>query len=564
MAGVDKAGMNKTGIIVPCWDTLRHDAAAYAKFVDAVSRLESAGGIVVLSGNLTAAAGTILRDHIPQSFVASPAILSPARLARLCTKIYAYDGAALSPLSLPVPQTAKTPRFGYIVSNGFGLGHVTRMKALARGLSAYGPHSYMSYSGGMVGDAFYLPSHQYLHLDAMDGHAYTREATMRYFDYARPTHVFYDGNAMPDGLLAALAAHPRMHLTWVRRGMWQPDVAPRFMALQALADLVIEPGDLSETYDTGPSWQARGAYAQPARFLKTPPVKALQEAHRPRAAAREDLGLSYAGRYALLMLGASQKAEDAAALAQVIEQVRMTGITPVIAHWPISHAEPPRVDGAVTIERMPIAHLYNAFDVIISAAGYNSFHELVAGGHATVFIPQEDEGRDQQLARARYAADNGMAQMVRRFELDRLHDAIAKARAHEGRAVWLEDWDALAAALDVQPGDMATVPFQKQALINPAGVKRLYRGWKKRHRGVYANVFALALNMDAGKALRRLKGMDPKTTIVITDTVPPIVLRRAGYRYLWLNRGMLSPYGFKRQMLAWLRLWRPSAVKNLG
>jgi predicted glycosyltransferase len=55
---------------------------------------------------------------------------------------------------------------------------------------------------------------------------------------------------------------------------------------------------------------------------------------------------------------------------------------------------------------------YAAFDFAVSAAGYNSFHELLSARMPTVFIPQE-RGFDDQLRRAETAYQSGACLLVR-------------------------------------------------------------------------------------------------------------------------------------------------------
>ena len=44
-----------------------------------------------------------------------------------------------------------------------------------------------------------------------------------------------------------------------------------------------------------------------------------------------------------------------------------------------------------------------AFDLAVSASGYNSFHELLRFGIPTLFIPNQDTALDDQRGRARFA-----------------------------------------------------------------------------------------------------------------------------------------------------------------
>ena len=55
----------------------------------------------------------------------------------------------------------------------------------------------------------------------------------------------------------------------------------------------------------------------------------------------------------------------------------------------------------------PIARLYPAFDFVISAAGYNSYHELISFQIPAAFFPVR-KPTDDQGARARFAEEAGV------------------------------------------------------------------------------------------------------------------------------------------------------------
>ena len=71
-----------------------------------------------------------------------------------------------------------------------------------------------------------------------------------------------------------------------------------------------------------------------------------------------------------------------------------------------------------------------------SASGYNSFHELLRFGIPTLFIPNQDTALDDQLARAEFAADRGLAHMLRRIRVDEaiplLDDLLDRGQAMVG------------------------------------------------------------------------------------------------------------------------------------
>ena len=73
------------------------------------------------------------------------------------------------------------------------------------------------------------------------------------------------------------------------------------------------------------------------------------------------------------------------------------------------------------------------YDLAISAAGYNTFHELLFAGVATIFIPQE-KWADDQAARARRAARMEAAMLLRVLpEMSVLRDLVENWREDKSR-----------------------------------------------------------------------------------------------------------------------------------
>lgn len=562
------------GITVRCWDTLRRDAWAFTYFTDCC-RVFGDEGIIVLSQETTAASPVVLREYLPKSIVMDKRMMSLSRLFRLVERVYHFTDNGMQILSdFTMPKAAAAARFGLVVSNGFGLGHVVRMTTIACSLAPYGNIGIMSFSAGLCKSdswpVFYLASAEYLKLHKEEGLVYTREATQHFIDQFSPTHILYDGNVLPPGMLAALARYPDIHLTWIRRGMWQPDTDARYMAQQALADLVLEPGDLADDYDTGPTWHRRNAFVQPRMFLKTLPLRP-ETPQMNKVSARIALGLPLKESYALLMLGASQDVSMEPLLTQAVQQVRDSGVHPVIAHWPIDHRKAPQVKGATVIERMPIVPYYNAFDFVISAAGYNSYHELLASGLPVIFMPQEDAGRDQQLTRARYAADKGWARLCRQQDISVLHEhitALVSTHVPLPAISWLKDWQPIVQALcgkiiPLHPQTEHVMPTVFDCDIT-AFFHALFIRYAARYHPFNTRFILLADESELELLATLLIEPDVQN-VIITNTVNPLVLRRMGLHYLWLNCPWLpTRRAMIKQFCSWLKLWRPRELTYLA
>lgn len=75
--------------------------------------------------------------------------------------------------------------------------------------------------------------------------------------------------------------------------------------------------------------------------------------------------------------------------------------------WPIAGLSVPATPGVLQVSGFPLARCYRAFDFTVSAAGYNSFHELMHYGLPGIFFANTHPSMDDQQARARFAEQNG-------------------------------------------------------------------------------------------------------------------------------------------------------------
>ena len=75
----------------------------------------------------------------------------------------------------------------------------------------------------------------------------------------------------------------------------------------------------------------------------------------------------------------------------------------------------------------PNARHFRAFDFAISAAGYNSFHELLHHGVPTIFVPNDNQQVDDQRARAAWAESRGAGDLPAARRRERAWPAIWRA-----------------------------------------------------------------------------------------------------------------------------------------
>lgn len=318
--------------------------------------------------------------------------------------------------------------------NGVGMGHLTRLLAVARRMPAKVDPVFltMSQAVGVIGrygfHGEFVPYHSYYGGDPdywNRGLLARLQAMVGFYD---PRVILFDGNMPYAALVDLRRVCPDRRFVWLRRGLWRPETGKTAIDRSAIFDLIIEPGEFAAEADRGLTRTRQG------QVVRVPPVTLLGPGEiLDRAAARAELGISSGTLAAIVLLG-SQNNYD-------YEQIRRTignrlgkrpDVVLVEAEWMISENKgAPVIAGARTLSGYPLARLFRAFDFAVSAAGYNSFHELLSIGIPTIFVPNENPSMDEQEARAAWAERAGLGILVRSHQLDRLSWALDALQGKE-------------------------------------------------------------------------------------------------------------------------------------
>ena len=307
----------------------------------------------------------------------------------------------------PVPAAG---RVLFVPSSGIGLGHVARLLAIARRLEdAVEPVFASLGQAGDVIDAFgyrseYIPSRSDTRAPMPEWDAWFRHDLGEVIDRYEPSVVVFDGNNPTPALVQAALAHGACRLVWVRRGMCPQTPSP-FLDNARFFDCVIEPGEYAAELDNGPTSRLRHEVVQ------VPPIRLLDDAELlSREAARGEMGLA-PDRPAVLVQPGSGANRDIVELTDrlVSDLRRFEGLQIVIAEWSNGAISLPHWPGTRRLRGFPISRHFNAFDFSVAAAGYNTFHEVIAHGLPTIFVANRHPSMDDQGARAEFAQDHGAA-----------------------------------------------------------------------------------------------------------------------------------------------------------
>jgi UDP:flavonoid glycosyltransferase YjiC (YdhE family) len=352
--------------------------------------------------------------------------------------------------SSPKHATSRRPSLLLISSNGAGMGHLTRLMAYARRAKPdMAPHFLsLSQAVGVVGrygfSFEYLPSAGATGLPTRRWHDLFAERVSDAVARLRPAVVVFDGTRPYDGIPRVRDAFPQPRWVWSRRGMWRPGKSAEFLTRAAWFDIVLAPGELAEPYDTGATSEADGLRLGPVTLLDTDELD-------DRATARRALGLPLDRRLALVALGAGNINDTSHETGAVVEALQRFGVEVCVTQTEIAESDQARADVHV-VREFPLSRRFRAFDLAVSASGYNSFHELLRFGIPTLFIPNQDTSLDDQHGRARFAADRGLAHMIERVSVDAatplLCDLLDRGQAMVAKVASVDRGNGAAAAAD--------------------------------------------------------------------------------------------------------------------
>src|SRR5439155_13061617 len=314
--------------------------------------------------------------------------------------------------------SSNTRRAIFLSSNGVGLGHVTRLLAIARRsggrfepiFATMAPASKIIEDFGYVAE--YIPSRFTIGADFAIWDTWFRVELERLIDNYQAQQVIFDGNIPNPGLIGAVASRGDCKLAWVRRAMWG-DTGNPFIESSRWFDLIIEPGEIAGARDTGVTTRRRdeATLVKPIRLLEDDDLLSRED-------AATALGLDPARSAVLIQLGAGSNRDIISLIDRLVKEIRRYPTVQIaVAEWAIGANQLSLWPEVTTLRGYPLCQYFNAFDFSISAAGYNTFHEVISHELPTIFIANANPTMDDQVGRAQFAQDAGAA-----FELpeDRL------------------------------------------------------------------------------------------------------------------------------------------------
>lgn len=352
-------------------------------------------------------------------------------------------------------SASRTPRALFVPSNGVGLGHVSRMLAVARRAGGRFEPIFATLAQAVpLIENFgfhcdYIPSLSDTHADPTVWDNWLRTELSRMVHGYDVDMLVFDGNNPTNGLVSAALSQPPCKLAWIRRGMGKQTPSP-WLENARFFDLILEPGELAADRDTGPTARRR----HEARAVG--PIRLLDEHELlPRDAAAAALEIDPARPAVLIQLGSGSHRDVIALVDAAVKALRgFDGVQIVVAEWENAAGPMSLWPGTRVVGGFPLSRYFKAFDFSIAAAGYNTVHEAIEFGLPCVFLANTHGAIDDQAARAGFAQDAGAAIALPEdelFQLPAVCEVMLNPRAQEvmrGRCAALRSDNGATAAAD--------------------------------------------------------------------------------------------------------------------
>lgn len=321
-------------------------------------------------------------------------------------------------------------RVAFYAVNGLGLGHVTRLLSIARALRRLKPDVEVLFLTSSEADgvifrerfaAVKLPSKTIREEVGLDKRRYLKLAqtvTWNVLSTFDPDVLVVD--TYPTGSFEELVPV----LRWKQKSVFvfreqkaEAAADPLLQATLPLYDAIVVPHlDASVV----------GPVPEPHKLRPVGPILVRERSELPSPEeARRRLGLSEGQRYVYASFGGGGDPEGAAALAMTAEVVKALGSHHlVVGSGPLQRGRPPVVPGATVISGVyPALDVLPAFEVAVTAAGYNAVHELCFAGVPSVVVPF-DRVLDDQHKRAQEVEASGAGRGLPLLTRERLSSAL--------------------------------------------------------------------------------------------------------------------------------------------
>ncbi len=304
----------------------------------------------------------------------------------------------------------------FVPTNGAGLGHLTRLLAIARRVKRIDPSKkiifhttssamHLILQEGFLG--YHLPSKMLFppEMSAKQWNAMLRDHLETVISIHQPETIVFDGAFPYAGLVASMRKKDGLRKIWVKRGQHKEGKAELVESKESEFDEVYVPGEAGGQNNMRK--EGIKTYCEPVLYLD-------REELKDRESVRRQWNIPEGMKMVYVQLGAG-KINDIHSTISILlnELLKREDVFVVIGESIIGNRMDLKMDRVLTLRDYPNSIYFNAFDLIVTATGYNTFHEVMYFGVPSILIPNENTKTDDQVARGMIAGNAGAAIVLR-------------------------------------------------------------------------------------------------------------------------------------------------------
>jgi UDP-N-acetylglucosamine--N-acetylmuramyl-(pentapeptide) pyrophosphoryl-undecaprenol N-acetylglucosamine transferase len=291
----------------------------------------------------------------------------------------------------------------FFPTNGVGLGHFTRLFAVAKRVREQDPDVEIVFVTTMAAlhllesegiPSYHLPgAYMFNDMSSAEWNAITEELLATVFEIHRPSVFVFDGAFPYRGMLNAIKNREGLTNVWLRRGAFKKGGTKIPVDSIEHFDHILRPGDSVETSVEEINFNTPVTHLKPILLAKPDQLLSKEQ-------VRTRLGLPMDALAAYIQLGAGKINDIEGQLEMAIRLLNQYDNVHIVVGESIIGDRLELAGERVRVIRdYPNSLSFNGFDFAIMAGGYNSYHEAIAFSLPTLFIPNLNTGMDDQLAR---------------------------------------------------------------------------------------------------------------------------------------------------------------------
>ncbi len=313
-------------------------------------------------------------------------------------------------------------------TNGVGFGHFTRLYAVAKQLRKVDenleiifftpmPTLHVPYSDNFP--TYHLAG-RYKHSDmsASKWNAALEEMLRLVFEIHKPKWFIFDGAYPYRGMLNAINSQSATKM-WLRRGTFKKGTNIPVDSI-GFFDKIIHPKDSVIQNFENKIHQIDTQIVEPISMINKDEMISRDKVRR-----RFNIPLDCFVVY--VQLGAGRINEIDSDIRIVVDTILDNPSAHIVlGESMLGERLDLEFERLTVIRDYPNSIYFNGFDMSVQAGGYNSYHEMKIMNMPTIFIPNQNTGMDDQLARCKVAEDEGWGIVIKSVTKQKINEAIER------------------------------------------------------------------------------------------------------------------------------------------